>query len=323
MDMRFDLDHVIRKAGLRRHGITGLASLVESLRANGHPADILKRAARMEAKSRLDGAVIYVKEQEQMALRLDGKMTTLHMDTDWQEALERFHRNLAWRGTPGRPLSTVTLNSYYMEHAMPMEDNELYKHVDRGLVRTIQALLDTSWGDTPLARRHTPWRATKGLEDVSDGPKPDTAGTQYPDNESLADLRDLEKGGRSAIPTLEMALGYMKESGIAISRTFVGLGTYEKPRVIEGFRFAIACPDTGRQLVIGDEGSWGGMAASERDTLGELRFFLGQDTTLALTGHSNTKPDSPWTLTVKRFALDQVATRHGPARTATAKTRKI
>jgi len=89
-----DIDYVIRRADLRRQGVYGAATLVVALRQAGFDADLVKRTARQTVFSSLTHRVQYVKEQEQLAIRIGPEriLFSLKLDRDWQKILEQFHQ---------------------------------------------------------------------------------------------------------------------------------------------------------------------------------------------------------------------------------------
>lgn len=325
MDLPFDLDYVIRKAGLRREGYNGASSLVLAARDMGYPAYLIKRTSRMEARARLGGGLRYVKEQDQFAMQICGKLVSLHLDTDWQQLLERFHRNVGWRGDqrmePGPALDTF--DSYYFTPDLIVDYNDLERWGNDTKRKLAGKLIKQTQGNTPLARRHTPWRGTRGMLDVTQDPPGESDGTIYPGSQALENLNLIE-GYQSLQATMDKALSLMIEPGQATLRPFTMLGDADNPRVVEGFRPAIQCLSTGQQLVLGPEGSWCGLCEAEQTRLGKgLRIFMGQDIVMTTQPMNKYIPEvEAWDQEVKRFALMQTSLSSSPAGTRPSTARR-
>lgn len=137
----FDADLVLRKTGVRRRSDPTVALGLLGQLAQEHGMDVryVERNARLTASERKDGEpsqsqVLFVKEQQQLGLVVEGRLFFLSGATGWEEELLKFHQCLIH---PLKPRQVV--ESFWMGGA----EEKTMPPVDPALLDQARALIPT------------------------------------------------------------------------------------------------------------------------------------------------------------------------------------
>lgn len=132
-DWPYDIDRVIRQLDMRRAGHQScIGLLAAALRQLGHPARALERgihSSTYEAHSSdpSERALAHIREQDQAALELDGKILSPYLDPSWATTLRRVHKKILTR--PG--LDAYDVESAYLGEGRERQDSYFPEDVSR------------------------------------------------------------------------------------------------------------------------------------------------------------------------------------------------